>query len=204
VRLHEAIGRLSASGGRNDVGSIVDKVFPNFSSEKFCITIAPETPSIGTRISPKQTKGSQNRRSRQILETEDPIVTCGTVNENERVPEATRGDTVTEGNVDMNDVEVKGLFTVNGPAPRSLRDRRKRAERHWKFTAIHPLAIETGLKDMLVVTESTAAKSTMELFRSPVGFSVGSIGTIARTNRGKSGTRMMNQPNDLILRERRE
>jgi hypothetical protein len=66
------------------------------------------------------------------------------------------------------------------------------------------LAIETGLKDMLVVTESTAAKSTMELFRSPVGFSVGSIGTIARTNRGKSGTRTMNQPNDLILRERRE
>jgi len=107
VRLHEAIGRLSASGGRNDVGSIVDKVFPNLSPEKFSIAITPEAPSIGTRVSPKQTKSGQNRRSRQILETENPIVTCGTVDKNERVPEATRGDTVAEGNVDVNDVEVK-------------------------------------------------------------------------------------------------
>jgi hypothetical protein len=57
---------------------------------------------------------------------------------------------------------------------------------------------------MLVVTEATAAKGPMELFRSPVSFIVRTIRTVARTNRRKSGTRTMNQPNNLILRERRE
>ncbi len=97
-------------------------MFPNLSPEKFCITITAETPSVGTRVSPKQTESSQNQRSRQVFEAENPVVTCGTVNKNERVPEAARGDTVSEGNVDMNDVEVKGPFAVDGPAPRSLRD----------------------------------------------------------------------------------
>jgi hypothetical protein len=57
---------------------------------------------------------------------------------------------------------------------------------------------------MLVVAEPSAAKSAMELLRSPVCFSVGAIGTIARTNWGKGRTRTMNQPNDLILRESRK
>ena len=128
VRFHKAIGRLTASGGGNDVGIIIEKMFPNLCPEEFRIAITPETPSIGTSISPKQTESSQNGRAGEIFEPKDPIVTCGAVNENEGVSEPTCGNTVAERNVNMNNVEVEGLFTINCPTPRSLRDCCKRAE----------------------------------------------------------------------------
>jgi hypothetical protein len=102
----------------------------------------------------------------------------------------------------MNNVKVERLFTINGLASRSLRDHRESTERNRKLASIHPLAIEAGLKDMLVVAETTAAKGSMKLLRSPVSLSVGAIRTITWTNRWKNRTGTMNQQNDLILRER--
>ena len=60
VRLHEAIGRLTASGRSDYVGSIVNKVVPNRRPKKFSVTIAPKTPSIRSRVSPKETKSTEN------------------------------------------------------------------------------------------------------------------------------------------------
>ena len=82
VRLHKAVGRLTDSGGGKDVGSIVEKMLPNLRSEKFSITITPETLSLGTRISPKPTECSQNGQAREILKAKDPVVTWGTVDKN--------------------------------------------------------------------------------------------------------------------------
>lgn len=88
---------------------------------------------------------------------------------------AARGDTITKCNVHMNDVEVERLFTGDGPASRSLGDHRKCTERHQKFATIYPLAVKTGLKDMLVIAEAMAAESMMKLLQGPVSFSVGTI-----------------------------
>jgi hypothetical protein len=93
---------------------MVDKMFPNLRAEKFSIAITPETPSVGTRISPKQTESGQNGRAREILEAEDPVVTCGTVDKNERIPEPTRGDAVAESNINMNNVIRDSLCLLCG------------------------------------------------------------------------------------------
>jgi hypothetical protein len=45
-----------------------------------------------------------------------------TVDENKGVPKAPSGYAVPEGNVNMNNVEVKGLLTVNGLAPNQPSD----------------------------------------------------------------------------------
>jgi hypothetical protein len=115
----------------------------------------------------------------------------GLMNKNEGVLKAARGDTIPECNIHMNDVEVERLFMGNGSAPRSFGDRRKCTERHRKFPAIHPLAIKTGLKDMLIIAEATAAESTMKLLRGSVSFSVGYIRAITRTNRWRNVTQTM-------------
>jgi hypothetical protein len=99
----------------------------------------------------------------------------------------------------MNNVEVERLFTIDGLSPRSFWNRREGTERDWELAAFNPLTIETGLKDMLVIAETTAAEGTMKLFRRPVSFSVGAIRTITRTNRWRNGTGTMNKPNDILL-----
>jgi len=60
VRLHKAIGRLTASGRSDYVGSIVNKVVPNCRPKKFSVAIASKTPSIRTRVSPKEMKSTEN------------------------------------------------------------------------------------------------------------------------------------------------
>jgi len=162
VRLHEAIGRLMASGRSNDVGSIVNKVVPNRRPKKFSVAIAPKTPSIRSHVSPKETKSTENRRTRQILETKHPVIMSGTLDEDERVSEATCGYTIPKGNVNMNNVKVERLFTIDGRSPRSFWNRREGTERDWELAAINPLTIKTGLKDMLVIAETTAAEGTMK------------------------------------------
>jgi hypothetical protein len=102
----------------------------------------------------------------------------------------------------MNNVKVERLFTIDCLSPRSFRNRRKGTKRDRELAAIHPLTIEAGLKDMLVIAEPTAAEGTMKLFRSPVSFSVGAIRTITWTNRWRNGTGTMDKPNNILLRER--
>jgi len=121
------------------------------------------------------------------------------IDEDERVPEATCGYTIPKGNVNMNNVEVERLFTIDGLSPRSFWNRREGTERDWELAAFNPLTIETGLKDMLVIAETMAAEGTMKLFRRPVSFSVGAIRTITRTNRWRNGTGTMKKPNDILL-----
>jgi len=99
----------------------------------------------------------------------------------------------------MNNVKVERLLTIGGLSPRSFRNRREGTERDWELAAINPLTIETGLKDMLVIAETTAAEGMMKLFRSPVSFSVGAIRTITWTNRWRNGTGTMNKPNVILL-----
>jgi hypothetical protein len=177
-------------------------VLPNLRPKKFSVAIAPKTPSIRSRVSPKETKSTENQRAREILETKNPVVTSGTVDEDKRVSETACGDTITKENVNMNNVKVERLFTVDGFSARSFRNRREGTKRDLELATIHPLTIEAGLKDMLVVAETATAEGTMKLFRGPVSFSVGAIRTIARTNRRRNGTGTMNKPNDILLRER--
>ncbi len=99
----------------------------------------------------------------------------------------------------MNNIKVERMFTIDGLSPRSFRNRREGTERDWELAAINSLTIEAGLKDMLVIAETTAAKGTMKFFRSPVSFSVGAIRTITRTNWWRNGTGTMNKPNDILL-----
>jgi hypothetical protein len=99
----------------------------------------------------------------------------------------------------MKNIKVERMFTIDGLSPRSFRNRREGTERDWELAAINSLTIEAGLKDMLVIAETTAAEGRMKLFRSPVSFSVGAIRTITRTNRWRNGTGTMNKPNDILL-----
>ncbi len=60
VQFHEAIRRLVARCRSDNVGGIVDKMFSNLCPKKFGVTIAPETPSIGTGIHAKETESHKN------------------------------------------------------------------------------------------------------------------------------------------------
>jgi hypothetical protein len=179
-------------------------MFPNLCPKKFDVTIAPETPSIGTGIRVKEMEIRKNWGTRQILETKNPVVTSGSVNKHKGVPKATHQDAVTKGNINVDNVEVEWLFAVNGSTPRSFQDHRKHAQQYQELPSINPLAVKAGMNDMFVVTGPTGAKSTMKLLWNPVSFSIGSIRPITWTNWWKSRTKTMYQLNHLLMWERGE
>jgi hypothetical protein len=98
----------------------------------------------------------------------------------------------------MNNIQVERLFTIDSLSPRSFWNRCRGTKRDRELTTIHPLTIEAGLKDVLVIAEATAPEGTMELFRSPVSFSVRAIRAVTWTNRWRNGTRMIDKSNNIL------
>jgi hypothetical protein len=60
MRLHQTIRRLATRHRRNNVGVVIDEMFPNRGAKKFGVTVTTESPSIRTSIRPEETKSGEN------------------------------------------------------------------------------------------------------------------------------------------------
>ena len=76
-----------------------------------------KTLSIRTRVCPEKTESQENQLLGEVLETKDPVVPSGPVDENQRVMKLAHQDTVAEGNVDMDELR-KNDFSRSIEPPR--------------------------------------------------------------------------------------
>ena len=121
----------------------------------------------------EEVKGRNNVGGRESLEAKGPIVSSGTVDEDESIAIATNDDTVPKRNIHVDSVEVTVSHTIKTTTMLDLWNGGIKAKGGWKLTAINPLVILTDLNKMLVVAKLAAAHNTMELFRGPMSFGVG-------------------------------
>ncbi len=56
MRLDKAIGRLSSSRHSNNIGIVVEQEFVNLCTEKFVVTIGPETPGEQAHVHMEEPK----------------------------------------------------------------------------------------------------------------------------------------------------
>ena len=64
---------------------------------------------------------------------------------------------------------------------------------------INPFATKTGLKDMIVITETTSAQSMMKLLQRPVSLGVRTITLIAGVDRQRQGPQTMHEADHLLM-----
>jgi hypothetical protein len=60
MQLYQTVRRLATHHRRNNVGVVIDEMFPNCGAKKFGVTVTMETPSIRTSICPEETKSGEN------------------------------------------------------------------------------------------------------------------------------------------------
>jgi hypothetical protein len=114
---HETIGRLVSRRGSDNIGAVINQVLRNCRAKKYGITVTTETSSTQPSVCPEKTESQENQLLGEVLETKDPVVPSGPVDENQRVMKLAHQDTVAEGNVDMDELR-KNDFSRSIEPPR--------------------------------------------------------------------------------------
>jgi hypothetical protein len=98
----------------------------------------------------------------------------------------------------MDNVKEAIASTVDRATTFCLWDCCIRTKGQWKLPTVNPFPVEAGLKNVFVVPETATPQSTMKFLRCPMGLGIRSIGSIARANRRKGRSLMMNKAGDIV------
>ena len=189
---------LALGGGSNDFGVGINKILANGSTKEFQITIAVKATGKGSSGSTEFPKRRDDVQRRKRPEAKSPVITGGTVDENECVAKPSDTNAVPKCDVHMNGIEVLVLCFVKETSALSFWDGSVGTKRGGKFTAIDPFPIPTNLKKMFVVAEFTAAHDSMQLLRGPMRLGIGGIGGVTRPNRRERCAVVVKEPSDFL------
>ena len=106
MAFNQSIGRLSASWCRLDVGVIGEKIIFDERTKKFFITVASKTYCETACFSAEVLKGRENLGMVKGFKTEDPGVASSAVCKYQCISNTANGNSITEGNITVDDVEV--------------------------------------------------------------------------------------------------
>jgi len=87
---------------------------------------------------------------------------------------------------------------IKRPIPLRLWNSSKQAQRHRKFTAINPFTATANIQNVFIVKELPTTHDAVNLFRRPMGLSVGGIGRVARANIRERSVGVVKEATDLL------
>jgi hypothetical protein len=169
-------------------------------AEKLLVTVASELAGEGSGFAPKCQKRRLNIVVLEGFEFECPVVPSGAVDEDEGEFVSPDRDTIPEGDVDVNDVEVLGDKTVDCLYTRCFGNGSVCAQGQREFAGVEKCAVLGAGDDVFVVAEAATPGQTMELFRSVRSFGLGRVGSIAWADRLKTSVWMMKLRHDFLVR----
>jgi hypothetical protein len=136
---------------------------------------------------------------RESLEAKGPVVRSSAVDKNKSIMVTADSNAVPKGNVHMHSIEVMVHGAIKEPIPIGFWNGGiLGTQRGRELASINPFTATTDLKKMLVVSELATAHDTMELLCGPVGFSVGGVGGIARSNQRERSAGVAEKVGNLV------
>jgi hypothetical protein len=135
---------------------------------------------------------------RESLEAKSPVVTSCAANKNKSIKVTADSNSVPKGNVHMHSVKLTVPGVIKGGTLLGFWTGGIGTQRGRELASIDPFPATTDLKKMLVVLELATSHDAMELLRQPMGFSIGGVGGIARSNRRERSARMVEKAGNLL------
>ena len=195
---NQTIRRLTLGWRGNHLQRVVDKIVADGPTKEFRITVAVEATSQGSSRRMEQKKSRKNALGRKSFQTEGPIIPGCAIDQNESTSITPHRDAVTESNIHVDGIKK----TVGGLIKRSillcLWNSSKRAQRQMKFAAINPFTVTANIQNVFIVKELPTTHDAVNLFRRPMGLSVGGIGRVARANIRERSVGVVKEATDLL------
>ena len=150
--------------GRSTVDFRVVAVDPTtgFTTQEFLIAVAAEFLGETAGVGSKLLEGADHVRGQQVLETEDPDVFSGTVDEKEGEAESKFADGVAVDDVHVDLVQV-ALGGREGRAAVAFSQVCKFAEGRAGFATLNELGVFGDASEVLVVAETAVAEEMVDL-----------------------------------------
>ena len=83
MRFNKTVGRLATRRSSNDIGVVINQMLLNCHTKKIGIAVTTETSSKRTSVLPEKTECQENQFLGEVLDTKNPVVPSGPVNENQ-------------------------------------------------------------------------------------------------------------------------
>ena len=183
--------------GGNKLRLVIDKIVADGLAKKLRITITKEATDERTRSRGEKTKSQKDACGRECLQSEGPIITAHTINQDEGITIAPHRNAVAKGNVHMDHIKVRVVSPFEGLSSFCFWYSGIRTKRHGEFTAVNPLTITTDIDDVFVIPELSTTHDAMNLLRRPMNLRVGGIICVTWANIRKRCVRMAEKPSDL-------
>ena len=177
---------------------VVNEIVADGPTNKLRITVAVEATSQGSSRRTKQTKSREDALGRKSFQTEGPIIPGRAIDQNESIAITPHRDAVTESNIHVDGIKKTVGGPIKRPIPLRLWNSSKRAQRHRKFAAINPFTATANIQNVFVVAELPTTHDAVNLFRRPMGLSVGGIGRVARANIREKSVGVVKEATDLL------
>ncbi len=195
---NQTIRRLTLGWRGDHLRRVVNKIVADGPTKELRITVAIEATSQGSSRCTEQTKSRKDALGRKSFQTKGPIIPGHGIDQNESIAITPPRDTVTESNIHVDGIKKTVGGPIKRPIPLCLWNSSKQAQRHRKFAAINPFTATANIQNVFIVAGLPTTHDVVNLFRRPMGLSVGGIGCVARVNIRERSVRVVKEATDLL------
>jgi hypothetical protein len=148
----------------NNFQRVVNEIVADGTTEEFRITVAVEATSQGASHRSEKTKGRQDTLGRQSFQTEGPIISGRTIDQDESIAVTPHRDTVTERNVHVDGIKKTVGSPIKRRTPFCLWNSSERSKRHGKLAAVDPFTAMANVQNMLVIAKFSTTHDAVNFF----------------------------------------
>jgi len=160
---NQSILRLTFGRRGNNFQRVVNEIVAD-PTEEYRITVAVEATSQGTSRRTEETKSCQDALRKQSFQTEGPIISGRTIDQDESIGITPHRDAVTECNVRVDAIKK----TVGGPIKRRTPFRfwnsSEQSKRHGKLATINPFTATANVQNVFVIAKFSTTHNAVNFF----------------------------------------